>query len=100
GGLEYCAPDGEFTTVLEQSAAFVSSAIWRSFDPAVSGKLSCPMPPSAVILFAHGAREPEWAHPFEEVRDRLRDEGLRVELAYLEAMKPDLNEAANALAAE
>ena len=53
----------------------------------------------AVILFAHGAREPEWALPFEEVRDRLRAEGLRVELAYLEIMKPGLGEAAKALSA-
>ena len=55
---------------------------------------------SAVILFAHGAREPEWARPFEQVRDRLRAEGLRVELAYLEIMKPSLDEAAKTLVAE
>jgi sirohydrochlorin cobaltochelatase len=58
------------------------------------------MPTSAVILFAHGAREPEWARPFEGVRDRLRAQGLRVELAYLETMKPSLDEAARVLAAE
>jgi sirohydrochlorin cobaltochelatase len=58
------------------------------------------MSSSAVILFAHGAREPEWAIPFEHVRDRLRAGGLRVELAYLEIMKPSLQEAAKALAAE
>jgi sirohydrochlorin cobaltochelatase len=58
------------------------------------------MSSSTVILFAHGAREPEWALPFEQVRDRLRAEGLRVELAYLEIMKPDLSEAARVLAAE
>ena len=58
------------------------------------------MPTSAVILFAHGARETEWARPFEELRDRLRAEGLRVELAYLEIMKPDLGEAAKTLVAD
>ncbi|HET7767098.1 MAG TPA: CbiX/SirB N-terminal domain-containing protein [Burkholderiales bacterium] len=58
------------------------------------------MPAGAVILFAHGAREPEWARPFEHVRDRLRADGLRVELAYLEIMKPPLEEAARILAAE
>lgn len=58
------------------------------------------MASSAILLFAHGAREPEWARPFEEVRDRLRVQGLRVELAYLEIMKPTLEEAVNALAAE
>jgi sirohydrochlorin cobaltochelatase len=58
------------------------------------------MSSSAVILFAHGAREPEWALPFEQVRDRLRAEGLRVELAYLEVMQPSLEEAARLLVAE
>lgn len=58
------------------------------------------MPASAVILFAHGAREPEWARPLEQVRDRLRAAGMRVELAYLEIMKPTLQEAAKVLAAE
>jgi len=58
------------------------------------------MSSSAVILFAHGAREPEWARPFEVVRDRLRAQGLRVELAYLEIMKPTLQDAVKALAAD
>jgi sirohydrochlorin cobaltochelatase len=58
------------------------------------------MSSSAVILFAHGAREPEWAQPFERIRDRLRSEGLRVELAYLEIMTPSLEDAARILAAE
>lgn len=55
---------------------------------------------SAIILFAHGAREPEWARPFEQVRDRLRSEGRRVELAYLEIMTPSLEEAVGKLIAE
>jgi sirohydrochlorin cobaltochelatase len=55
---------------------------------------------SAIILFAHGAREAEWARPFERVRDTLRSEGARVELAYLEIMKPSLEETAQLLAAE
>lgn len=58
------------------------------------------MSSSALILFAHGAREAEWARPFESVRDRLRSEGLRVELAYLEIMTPSLEDAARILAAE
>ena len=58
------------------------------------------MASAAVILFAHGAREPEWARPFEQVRDQLRTGGLRVELAYLEIMTPSLEEAARKLAAE
>jgi sirohydrochlorin cobaltochelatase len=55
---------------------------------------------SAVILFAHGAREPEWALPFERLRDRLRASGMRVELAYLSTMSPSLDEAAAVLARE
>jgi len=58
------------------------------------------MSSSAVILFAHGAREAEWAIPFEQVRDRLRAGGLRVELAYLEIMKPSLDEAARIFSEE
>ena len=56
------------------------------------------MSPSAVILFAHGAREPEWARPFEGIRDRLRAAGTPVELAFLEFMSPSLDEAAERLA--
>ena len=58
------------------------------------------MSSAAVILFAHGAREPEWARPFEEVRSRLRSQGVRAELAFLEIMKPSLEDAARTLAAE
>ncbi|SRR5581483_2144122 len=53
---------------------------------------------SAVILFAHGAREPEWALPFEQLRDRLRASGMRVEIAYLGSMRPPLEEAVASLA--
>ena len=56
------------------------------------------MSSSAVILFAHGAREPEWAQPFESIRDRLRAAGTQVELAFLEFMPPSLDEAASRLA--
>jgi sirohydrochlorin cobaltochelatase len=58
------------------------------------------MSSSAVILFAHGAREPEWALPFEGIRDRLRAGGTQVELAFLEFMSPSLDEAAARLADE
>ena len=56
------------------------------------------MSSSAVILFAHGAREPEWAQPLESIRDRLRAAGMTVELAFLEFMSPTLEEAAARLA--
>ena len=30
---------------------------------------------SGILLFAHGARDPNWARPFETVADRLRARG-------------------------
>ncbi len=60
-----------------------------------------------VLLFAHGARDPAWARPFEQVRDRLiaryadRDaaQAVHISLAYLEFMSPNLIDAGQALAA-
>ena len=45
-----------------------------------------------IILFAHGSREPEWAQPFERIARQLSATFL-VELAYLERMRPTLDEA-------
>ena len=55
-----------------------------------------------LILFAHGARDPRWAQPFEAVASRLRAArpGLPLRLAYLEFMKPTLAEAAGELVAQ
>jgi sirohydrochlorin cobaltochelatase len=54
-----------------------------------------------VLLFAHGARDPNWALPFRAVAQRVqaRDAGLVVELAFLEFMTPTLRDAGAALAA-
>jgi sirohydrochlorin cobaltochelatase len=48
----------------------------------------------ALILFAHGARDPEWALPFEKIRALVSSQrpDLVVELAYLELMTPRLAE--------
>ena len=48
-----------------------------------------------LLLFAHGARDPRWAEPFEAVAQRLRERhpALTVELAFLEFMTPTLVEA-------
>jgi sirohydrochlorin cobaltochelatase len=55
-----------------------------------------------IVLFAHGARDPEWARPFEAIRDQVRK--LRPEypiaLAFLELMSPTLEDAIAALAGE
>lgn len=54
-----------------------------------------------IVLFAHGARDPEWALPFEAMRARLqaRRPECPVELAFLERMEPTLEGAVDALAA-
>ena len=49
-----------------------------------------------LILFAHGSREPDWAQPVERIASQLRKD-FRVELAYLEQMRPTLEEAVAAL---
>mgnify|MGYP001352930625 CR=1 FL=1 len=57
---------------------------------------------TALILFAHGARDPEWANPLRRVRDaiRTREPAQRVELAFLEFMSPTLAECVDALVAD
>lgn len=52
-----------------------------------------------LLLFAHGARDPRWALPFEDIARRVRaaDPGVAVSLAYLEFMSPGLVEAGTAL---
>ena len=55
-----------------------------------------------IVLFAHGARDPEWARPFEAIRDRIRTARPEcpIALAYLEVMSPTLEQAVDALIAE
>jgi sirohydrochlorin cobaltochelatase len=54
-----------------------------------------------VLLFAHGARDPLWARPFERVAAALAQShaGVPVKLAFLELMTPSLADAAAELAA-
>jgi sirohydrochlorin cobaltochelatase len=53
-----------------------------------------------LVLFAHGARDPEWARPFEAIRERIRAQRPEypIALAYLEMMSPTLEEAIAAVA--
>ena len=55
-----------------------------------------------IVLFAHGARDPEWARPFEAIRERVRASRPEypIALAYLEVMSPTLEEAIGAVIAE
>ncbi len=54
-----------------------------------------------LLLFAHGARDPRWAAPFEAIARRIQLErpDVALELAFLEFMSPGLPEAGRRLAA-
>ncbi len=56
---------------------------------------------TGLLLFAHGARDPNWALPFEAVLRRVREQapGIEVALSFLEFMTPTLIDAGGALAA-
>ncbi len=56
----------------------------------------------ALVLLAHGARNPAWAAPFEAVAAEIRRArpDLTVRLAFLELMAPDLPSVLQALSAE
>lgn len=56
----------------------------------------------AVILFAHGSRDPLWRLPIEAVAAQIRSQqpGAAVLCAYLELCTPSLPEAAAQLVAE
>lgn len=51
---------------------------------------------TALILFAHGARDPEWASPMRRVQAAIRQRvvGVPVELAFLEFIAPSLPDCA------
>ena len=56
---------------------------------------------NGLILFAHGARDPEWAEPFRDISKRIaatRDD-LAVRLAFLEFQTPTLADVIAELAA-
>jgi sirohydrochlorin cobaltochelatase len=54
----------------------------------------------AIILFAHGSRDERWAEPFSRIASKVRAAapGLLVELAYLEHLEPNLEQATRRLA--
>jgi sirohydrochlorin cobaltochelatase len=55
-----------------------------------------------ILLFAHGASDPEWAEPFRNIQRRIRARlpEIPVELAFLERAQPTFAEAADSLAAQ
>jgi sirohydrochlorin cobaltochelatase len=60
------------------------------------------MTTQGLLLFAHGARDPQWARPFERVAAALTNQhpGVQVKLAYLELMTPSLADATGELIAQ
>ena len=57
---------------------------------------------TAMILFAHGSRDPEWASPLRRVCSAVltQSPGMRVELAFLEFLTPSLQDCAASLVSE
>lgn len=55
---------------------------------------------TAVVLLAHGARDPRWGEPFLRVADQVRAAApdLAVALAYLEHLPPSLGDSIRDLA--
>ena len=56
---------------------------------------------TAIILFAHGARDPEWANPLRRIQAVVRERvaEVPVELAFLEFIAPSLPESTAQLVA-
>lgn len=53
----------------------------------------------AIILLAHGSRDPLWRQPMEAVAQRMRElePAVAVQCAYLELARPDLAHSAETL---
>ena len=52
-----------------------------------------------ILLFGHGARNPDWARPAEALREAIRRRCAQtpVELGFLELMRPTFDEAVGSL---
>jgi len=57
---------------------------------------------SALVLFAHGARDAQWSEPFRAMQKAVasRRPDLTVKLAFLEIMQPSLGDCVAALAGD
>jgi sirohydrochlorin cobaltochelatase len=76
-------------------------ARWHMAVPPGQDSYTSRVSTTGVILFAHGARDPRWAEPFERLQRKVKAArpGTPVTLAFLEIMSPDLPSAADALVA-
>ena len=52
-----------------------------------------------ILLFGHGARNPEWARPFHRIRDAIlaREPETLVEPGFLELSRPSFDESVDCL---
>lgn len=52
-----------------------------------------------ILLFGHGARNPEWAQPFHRIRDAIlaREPAALVEPGFLELLRPSFDESVDCL---
>lgn len=59
-------------------------------------------PPTAVVLFAHGSRDPLWRGPIDAVAQEIRCQSPNVDVscAFLELTTPDLSTAVAQLVAQ
>ena len=57
---------------------------------------------SALVLFAHGARDAQWSEPFRAMQSAVAGKrpDLTVELAFLEIMQPSLGDCVARLAGD
>lgn len=55
-----------------------------------------------ILLFGHGARNPDWAAPFHRIREILKAgrPGLPVEPGFLELMRPTFDEGIDCLVSQ
>ena len=60
------------------------------------------VPARALVLFAHGSRDPLWHRPIQAVAQAIarQSPGARVACAYLELSQPELPQVTSELAAE
>ncbi len=55
----------------------------------------------SIVLFGHGARDPQWAEPMKRLQAMLQSQlpDVEVELAFLELMPPTLGDCVDCMAA-
>ncbi len=82
-------PDGR----IESRITIHESRSFRS-DNAGLSPIMAAAKTSALVLFAHGARDAQWNEPFHAIRKAVagRRPDLTVELAFLELMEPVLGD--------